>query len=317
MKKILQIDGGGLKGIIPAVICNYIEKTTKKKINQIFDLMSGTSTGSILTAMYAAGVPAEEVMNLYIKKGSKLFKKKGFFSRWFSTNKAKYDRSFLLNEIKKNLKEQNVVYMKDLPVDLALTAFGLYANRTHYICSWKAKHSELDISDVVAWSALSAANYFGKIKAPDYNWECRYQEVKPEKFIGEVFQDGGQGTHNCTAEDSLRSAIYAKGYDDIYLLSLGCGAKKLMAHNYKQVADDGWWKQVTGYLFQARAESTRDQVHNSWFIQKKIYNNEVHFKRVDPVLPKSLDKLDGLKYVKQYVDIGENIKYQVPQEFLS
>ena len=48
MKKILAIDGGGIRGIIPAVILSEIERRTAKPTAQLFDLIAGTSTGGIL-----------------------------------------------------------------------------------------------------------------------------------------------------------------------------------------------------------------------------------------------------------------------------
>jgi hypothetical protein len=48
----------------------------------------------------------------------------------------------------------------------------------------------------------------------------------------------------------------------------------------------------------------------------KLYKSRDHFKRIDAVLPKKLDVLDGKKYVKEYVKIFENLKYQVPEVFL-
>ena len=49
-KYILSVDGGGIRGIIPAIILAEIESRTKKLISQIFDLMAGTSTGGIIVA---------------------------------------------------------------------------------------------------------------------------------------------------------------------------------------------------------------------------------------------------------------------------
>ena len=61
MKKItiLSIDGGGIRGILPATILVYLEKkiqqlqnTPQLKLGDVFDLIAGTSTGGILTALY-------------------------------------------------------------------------------------------------------------------------------------------------------------------------------------------------------------------------------------------------------------------------
>src|SRR4051812_14409942 len=46
--RILSIDGGGIRGLIPALILNEIERLTAKPVSSLFDLIAGTSTGGIL-----------------------------------------------------------------------------------------------------------------------------------------------------------------------------------------------------------------------------------------------------------------------------
>jgi patatin-like phospholipase/acyl hydrolase len=46
--KILSIDGGGLRGIVPLLILREIENKTGKRIHELFDLITGTSTGGII-----------------------------------------------------------------------------------------------------------------------------------------------------------------------------------------------------------------------------------------------------------------------------
>ena len=48
--RILSIDGGGIRGIIPAIVLAEIEKRTQKPIYQLFDLIAGTSTGGLLAS---------------------------------------------------------------------------------------------------------------------------------------------------------------------------------------------------------------------------------------------------------------------------
>ena len=48
IRRVLSIDGGGIRGIIPAMIIAHLEKKTGKPASHLFDLMVGTSTGGML-----------------------------------------------------------------------------------------------------------------------------------------------------------------------------------------------------------------------------------------------------------------------------
>jgi uncharacterized protein len=78
--KVLAIDGGGIRGIIPAMLLARIEEQTGKPIAEMFDLIAGTSTGGILalglTLPSDDGGPrytAKELIELYEKEGSRIF----------------------------------------------------------------------------------------------------------------------------------------------------------------------------------------------------------------------------------------------------
>src|SRR5215211_3541103 len=80
MMKLLAIDGGGIRGIIPAMVLSEIEKRTGKPISGLFDLIAGTSTGGILALGLAKpgddGKPqytAEKLINLYETEGGRIF----------------------------------------------------------------------------------------------------------------------------------------------------------------------------------------------------------------------------------------------------
>ena len=48
IRRVLSIDGGGIRGIIPALVVAYLERIAKKPAFELFDLMVGTSTGGML-----------------------------------------------------------------------------------------------------------------------------------------------------------------------------------------------------------------------------------------------------------------------------
>lgn len=71
--KILSIDGGGTRGIIPATILDCIHKDFGKTPQDIFDLFAGTSTGGIICIGLAAGLPPSALVDLYLNKSGDIF----------------------------------------------------------------------------------------------------------------------------------------------------------------------------------------------------------------------------------------------------
>ncbi|WP_444903399.1 patatin-like phospholipase family protein [Microbulbifer sp. CnH-101-E] len=47
--KVLIITGGGVRGLIPLYVLQYIEKNLGKPINEVFDVFAGVSTGAFIT----------------------------------------------------------------------------------------------------------------------------------------------------------------------------------------------------------------------------------------------------------------------------
>ena len=80
---ILTIDGGGIRGVLPAEVLKYVEEKLQEltnsniKIAEYFDLIVGTSTGGILTCIYTCpdknGNPkytAKDALDLYLDQGA-------------------------------------------------------------------------------------------------------------------------------------------------------------------------------------------------------------------------------------------------------
>ncbi|NEQ70489.1 MAG: hypothetical protein F6K21_34365 [Symploca sp. SIO2D2] len=72
--KILALDGGGFRGVISARILKEIEDKIKpKKLHEYFDLVAGTSTGSIIAAGIVIEKSADEILKIYRDDGEKIF----------------------------------------------------------------------------------------------------------------------------------------------------------------------------------------------------------------------------------------------------
>ena len=83
--KILSIDGGGIRGIIPAMLLAQIERRTNSHIAQLFDLIAGTSAGGILalglTVPRTPSGPlytAQQLVDLYQNQGRRIFSRSLF-----------------------------------------------------------------------------------------------------------------------------------------------------------------------------------------------------------------------------------------------
>lgn len=75
--KILSLDGGGIRGVLSARLLKEVEATIRdkkgQKLHEYFDLVAGTSTGSILTAGIACQMNAQEMIDIYLKYGKDIF----------------------------------------------------------------------------------------------------------------------------------------------------------------------------------------------------------------------------------------------------
>ncbi|RDY03631.1 Patatin-like protein 1, partial [Mucuna pruriens] len=110
---ILSIDGGGIRGIIPATVLDYLDKALKAKdpttsLAHYFDVISGTSTGGLMTAMLAAPNSSDtnrplftpsEVVQFYKQYGPDIF------NSTKPNQCPKYDGKFLQNITSEILKE--------------------------------------------------------------------------------------------------------------------------------------------------------------------------------------------------------------------
>ena len=73
-RALLSIDGGGIRGIIPLCALIELEKQIGMPARQVFSMMAGTSTGSIIAGGLATGVSAEKMLELYQALGEQVFR---------------------------------------------------------------------------------------------------------------------------------------------------------------------------------------------------------------------------------------------------
>jgi len=91
MFKILSIDGGGLRGVIPVQILKHIENVTGRATVDMFDMFAGTSTGGLISSALTvrsdnnkqARYSLDDVERIYLERGSEIFPVRNRLHKWY------------------------------------------------------------------------------------------------------------------------------------------------------------------------------------------------------------------------------------------
>ncbi|MDK1481220.1 patatin-like phospholipase family protein, partial [Sinorhizobium sp. 6-117] len=102
-KKLLAIDGGGIRGVIALEILKRIEDTLRPnhngdnfRLSDYFDYIAGTSTGGIIAAGLAVGMSVAEILEFYQSSGAQMFVK----ARLLERLRYKFDSEPLAKKLK-------------------------------------------------------------------------------------------------------------------------------------------------------------------------------------------------------------------------
>jgi predicted acylesterase/phospholipase RssA len=90
-KKILALDGGGIRGILSVEILARIEELLRQKSSRgqdfvladYFDFFAGTSTGAIIAACLSWGMTVDRIRNFYLQNGTEMFDKASLLERYY------------------------------------------------------------------------------------------------------------------------------------------------------------------------------------------------------------------------------------------
>lgn len=114
--RVLALDGGGVRGIVTAVWLRRLEEELGSPLRRHFDLIAGTSTGSILACALALGRSAASIVELYQRKAASIFpqgpKPRGGHPRSQQRNKQRgvlvpsYDGKGLARVLREEFKDQ-------------------------------------------------------------------------------------------------------------------------------------------------------------------------------------------------------------------
>jgi patatin-like phospholipase/acyl hydrolase len=218
-KRILAIDGGGIRGLIPAKVLVKIEELTGgKRIAELFDLIAGTSTGGILAAgLCVPGTdgrpkyPATALLDLYKNKGKKIFASSLPRKVWSVLVGSEYSSSGLEAQLESYLGEW---HLADAFTGLLITSFDMRAGEAWFFSRRKAKADSTRNYKLREVARATSA-------APTYFPPFRFDEGAKD---GPVLVDGGVFANNPALCAWVDEHEEIKADTDVLILSLGTGS---------------------------------------------------------------------------------------------
>lgn len=301
LKRILSIDGGGIRGIIPGQLLVEIEKAFNIKIWDHFDMIAGTSTGGILTCAYLCPdnknpnkpkFTSEEVVGLYFERGDEIFDIPVFHK--IKTLGGIIDEKYPEDGIEDALQDYfGDIWLKDLLKPCLVTAYDISRRKGHFFGQHKAKTGKefnFKVKDV-ARSTSAAPTYF----------ECA--QVLSEEGSKYPLIDGGVFVNNpaLTAYAEGRTIFKRPNGDeatakDMKILSIGTGYTR-KRYNYSKAKNFGmaeWVQPIIDIMMSGSAEVAHYQLD-------KIYgtvDNPDQYLRIDGDLkPTPVDpEMDNASY---------------------
>lgn len=159
-RRILAIDGGGIRGVFPAAFLAETEAALGRPVGPQFDLVAGTSTGGIIAIALGLGLSGEHILALYREVGARVFTKQGLVARVAGLWREKYRVEPLADALNKAFGNH---LLGDSALRLLIPSFDLADERVQV---FKTSHHEKLHHDWhmtavdVALAAIAAPGYF-------------------------------------------------------------------------------------------------------------------------------------------------------------
>lgn len=253
--KVLCIDGGGIRGLIPALVLAEIELRTGRRTADMVDLIAGTSTGGLLacglTRPGSDGRPrfgAEELAGIYLEEGPRIFRR-DTLKRVTSADgwlDERYDDDGLNAALARYLEDAR---LSDALTDVLVTAYEIHDRFAFFFRSARARTDPAYDFPMVHVARATAA-------APSYFEPARVTDVAGARTYPLV--DGGLYAVNpsmCAYADVLRDGEIE------LMLSLGTG-ERTRAYTYAEARNWGrleWAKPVLDIVFDGVADTIEFQ----------------------------------------------------------
>ncbi|XP_057759466.1 patatin-like protein 2 [Arachis stenosperma] len=335
---VLSIDGGGIKGLIPAVVLHCLEGELKKldgeqaRIADYFDVIAGTSTGGLITAMLGAPdanannprpkFTTEDIKNFYIDDGAKIFPP----NTPTPNSGPKYDGKFLHDTLKEELGSTRLVQSFS---NLVIPTFDVLRLRPTIFSKFKAEEDEFKYLNGLL-SDISIATSAAPTYLPAH---CFTSEDGNKEFN---MIDGGAAAGNPVLvslselgqEKMKHPELYpmmdrADDCSNILLLSLGCGVQPPVAAPGWDVATVNQWNLIqwmaefdasfnlkTSPMLDIIGAATTSVVEYYAYSLFKARNAERNYLRVQTdTLTPDMDKMDNADPInlQNLVDVAKKM----------
>lgn len=166
--RVLSIDGGGIRGIIPALVLVELERLAGRRTFELFDLIAGTSTGGILACALCAPdpMPASQIVGLYADRGPDIFDR----SLWRRIRSAdglldeRYDAGALDTVLRDFLEDKR---LRETRPDLIVPSYDTAAPGPYFFKTRNAREGEDEDFplSIVARATSAAPTYFEPLEA--------------------------------------------------------------------------------------------------------------------------------------------------------
>lgn len=206
-RRVLTIDGGGIKGVFPAAFLADLESELDQPLASYFDLIVGTSTGGIIAIALGLGIPAADILRFYEEKGPLIFKGSRKLGVLRQLVTAKYDPTPLQNALTEVFGDRK---LGESTTRLVIPSLNLSTGEVNVFKTAHHERFERDYKMLAVDAAMATA------AAPTFFPTHRLTNGVP-------LVDGGMWANNpmgTAAVEAIGLLEWPKGSID--LLSVGC-----------------------------------------------------------------------------------------------
>lgn len=242
-KKILALDGGGIRGMMTVEILAAIEGLLRDKqppatrdafvLADYFDFVAGTSTGAILAACIAMGMSTSKIREFYLQSGADMFDKASLLKKW----KYQYNDGGLVNKLKQELGADTTLGSDRLRTILMMVMRN--ASTDSHWPIWNNPKAKYNLRvredgsprndcnlDIPLWQLVRASTAAPTFFPPEV---VTFAQGTPDEYRF-IFVDGGITTYNNPAFQAFIMATtepyqvnWPTGEDKMLLVSIGTG----------------------------------------------------------------------------------------------